>query len=435
MAARWAGIRAAEEGAALIEVLVSAVLLIVLAVGITGGLDGTAKVSAANRERSVAANLAQQDQERLRGFKIADLSNYRETRNVTAGGISYRVDSRTDWVQDANGVVSCTSGTGQASYLKISSTVTPPTPAGQPGRPVTETSLRAPSAGAFSANQGSAAISVMDRAGVPLVGVPVTIDGPTSLADTTNALGCAVFGYIPAGDYQVSFSLPGYVDATGAGAAGSTKTVTAGNTNQFSFVYDRAAQIAVSFDTKVGSAAARPATGQSVTFANANLPAPGTRAVTASPTPASPNTITVSNLFPFQGGYGVYAGSCASADPTTYDPNYYSSNPGLVNVAPGGSYSVTVREPAINLVVVDDHGNIASDAQVQVDSTDSGCTEPFPSQTTSADGTIPNPGFPFGSYAVCADAGKKHRSVNVQNTSPGGTPTIVLKADRKGSCK
>ena len=85
------------------------------------GMSGAADTGERNRQRSVASTLAQQDIERLRAFEITDLSNYRETRNVNMGGVSYTVVSQTDWVRDTSGLISCTNDDTQAEYLKLTS--------------------------------------------------------------------------------------------------------------------------------------------------------------------------------------------------------------------------------------------------------------------------------------------------------------------------
>ena len=91
----------------------------------------------------------------------------------------------------------------------------------------------------------------------------------------------------------------------------------------------------------------RAAQAQSLTVAHNNLPAPGTR--TWDPTGAGQTSIAATSLFPFTSGYGVYAGMCAANDPTLYIANYYTTNPGLVTVSPGGAHTVTIREPALNI--------------------------------------------------------------------------------------
>ena len=96
--------------------------LLVLALAtfaIFNGLEGAQATGRMNKERSVSSTLAQQDIERLRAYPITSLSNYRQTRTVNIAGVGYTVVSRTDWVVDSTGVVSCTTNAAPPQYLKL----------------------------------------------------------------------------------------------------------------------------------------------------------------------------------------------------------------------------------------------------------------------------------------------------------------------------
>ena len=143
--ALFSRLTAEESGFTIIEVLVSALVMVVIAVGVFKSLDTASARSGYQKDKGVAAGLAQQDQERLRAFTVQDLNNYVETRCLqkrTSGfvkdpecdddptlGPTYKVISRTDWVSDQSGTRSC--GTGaRADYIRISSTVTWANPSG-----------------------------------------------------------------------------------------------------------------------------------------------------------------------------------------------------------------------------------------------------------------------------------------------------------------
>ena len=160
-----------------------------------------------------------------------------------------------------------------------------------------------------------------------------------------------------------------------------------------------------------------------MTVEDPGLPAPGRRVFSAS---SPQSTLSANTLFPFTSGYGVYAGSCASDDPTNY-----AQNPSLVTPGPGAGVAVTVREPAINIAVTRG-GAPLSGAHVVIKSTASGCTEGG-AATTNAQGALANPGFPFGPYSVCADDGLRTVTATVQNTSPAGTATVPLGVPTTGT--
>jgi Tfp pilus assembly protein PilV len=58
---------ASEEGFALIEVVVSAAVLVILVLGVLAAVDAVSGTAGANQSKTVAATLAEKDLERLRG--------------------------------------------------------------------------------------------------------------------------------------------------------------------------------------------------------------------------------------------------------------------------------------------------------------------------------------------------------------------------------
>ena len=136
-------------------------------------------------------------------------------------------------------------------------------------------------------------------------------------------------------------------------------------------------------------------------------------------------------MFPFTSGYGVYAGNCASADPVSYNPSYWTQGSGFTTPSPGGSSSVTVREPAVNLLVTRS-GSPLGGAHVIARATGAGCVEAR-SLTTNAQGALTSPGLPFGTYTVCADDGTHFFSKpGVVNTNPAGTAAVPLAIPASG---
>jgi len=87
-------LRSEEAGTTIIEVLASAVVLAILSVGVLSGIDSSQNLSNQSRLRSVAASLAQADQERLRGLRARELSNRRETtaKEVRGADLHHQLD-------------------------------------------------------------------------------------------------------------------------------------------------------------------------------------------------------------------------------------------------------------------------------------------------------------------------------------------------------
>ena len=60
----------------LIEVMIGALILAITTTAVLNGLDGAQKTGGRNKARSVAAALAEQDQERMRSMPVAQLLPY-----------------------------------------------------------------------------------------------------------------------------------------------------------------------------------------------------------------------------------------------------------------------------------------------------------------------------------------------------------------------
>lgn len=435
----------------LIETVMAAAILVIVVGAVLATLDASSAATTTNRVRTVAAALAEKDQENLRAMRTQDLAalvgapkTTTTTVTTTKGSkITYTTVSNVQWVRDAtSGEANCTSNSRQADYLQLTSTVSSQA-MGKRMKPVQLRSLIAPRVG-----DGTLAVKVVNEADVGVSGIPITITGPASMSSVTNAQGCAVFGHIDPGAYTVRATQLGYVDPAGKTTAETTGTVTAGTVNVTTLRYARAATVTVNFDTKVGSTTPRPATSLALTAANSGIPSPGVRVFSA---PAAPlGTIVASGLFPFTDGYAFYSGGCASAKPTLYQPSYYSTNPGSVTVGPGGSATVTVREPAMNIKVT--RANLQSGApafptaHVVIKSTSPGCTDRFEFNALTANGELPEPGLPFGTYSVCADdsalytnpANARRTTVNITLNDPAGLnpqQTVWIKANATAAGK
>ena len=409
--------RSAEAGFALIEVMAAAVLLVVISLATLSVFDTTSKVSASAKQRSIAANLAQQDQERMRAMKAVDLSNYHAAGPVTGTGAgSFTVYSRAEWVRDAGTVESCVTNASQADYIRITSSVTT---AGL-SKPVVLATLVAPPVAAFDANTGTLTVKVTDRTATnPVTGADVSLSGPTSVSDTTNSLGCAVFSHIPAGTYSIKTHKSGYVDKTGSDPGTLSGIVTAGTATTYPATLDLAATATASIQTAVTSdtaASAGLAAGTWMTSAWDALAADpqtsGGEVNDVTTLGSFQSSIDANGLFPFVEGDTFFTGSCATAEPSASVSNYWTAtspaNPGLIKpLDQGGTYTVTVRQPPLVVRLKNVAGGVQAGAHVVV--TPTGCAADKTVMTTDANGYVTHtggtfdPGVPFGSYTVCAD--------------------------------
>jgi Tfp pilus assembly protein PilV len=411
-----------EAGFALIEVVVSAALLMVVAGGVLAAIDGPAAIAGKNQARTQGSSLAQQDQERLRSMPISSLIGYTATRTVTVGGVNWSVYSRVVWLRDANDTDSCTVAGDDISgdYLKITSRAW----AGST-QPVELNSLLTPPPGSIASTKGTLAVRIADQLDNPVVGQSVSIAGPDNMTVTTNTAGCAVFGLVEKGTYTISFSRAGWVDASAQTSVTASTSVTAGSTTIVNKSYAQSGRINVSVDTAVGGAAAVASPAKAVTVANGGIPA-GTLTFPAPATPTQGSSSFALDVFPFPSGYGVWAGLCTAGNPTLYGLPAVTAAPG-----PGGAVSVTVRQPSITVTgatgVPGYSGTypIASGTHMVYTSIDAGCAEKR-SQTTGTGGVAPYPGMPYGNYKLCADAGGTYvqRNTFLNNVMAGQSTTL-----------
>jgi Tfp pilus assembly protein PilV len=413
----WPRLRQEETGVGLVEVVVSALLVVLTSLAVYAGLDAASRASGVNKHRGLAAQLAQQDQDRMRAMAVSELSNHRLTSRPRVNGVEYTVVSRADWTTDRSGTASCTGTDARANYLRISTRVSWN---GQRIKPIDVESLVAPPSGSFGETQGSLAVQVNDRNGVGLAGVTVSLSGARSYSDTTNEGGCVLRGSLPVGSFTVGISRVGYVDPMGVAAPTKAVSVVGQATTTLTFDYDAAATIVASFDTTADGTTWTPTTGGSFSSVSpASLR-------TAYGTGARTTSITSTPLFPAATGYGVYAGNCAGAQP---------SGGQTVSLAPGAVTQVTLHEPSINLRVLD--GAVpAAGATVKLTGTGSGCGA-MPSSTTGADGYIVDRAQPYGTYTACTefrdarDGLTHYVRTTVDNSAAAGTPTLTL--DRSGT--
>jgi Tfp pilus assembly protein PilV len=424
---------AAEDGFGLIEVVISAVILLSVTLGTLSLLDTSAHSTVQSRARTVAADLAEQDQEQLRGMRVTDLSNFSRTRNVKVGGVTFKVDSATTWLSDATGGdISCTSGTGQADYVRITSTVTDPSGSSDIA-PVKVVSLLAPPVGSAGSIAGTLAVPLAKADGTPLVGIPVAISGPVNASASTNAAGCALFNYFPVGSYTVALSQPGYVNQLGVQDVSYSGTINPGSLNVTSNqAYDKAVSIPVSFQTQATSAGPKvPAAIAALSAANSGIGnATGSLVFGSTSTPVSPTTtsLTASSLFPFTDGYTIFAGSCAANAPGRYTATGGTAT--TVPVTPGmAAPAQTLFVPSVTV------NSTTTMANVKLIPTDAGCTQAYWFKGVNTKKlTVP---VPWGKYKACADTGSRYSTTQpaVDNTrGPGPNAVTVSISATSGTC-
>src|SRR5215208_2617998 len=113
-----------ERGGALVEIMMSALLIALAATAVFKGIDGATATSGQSKSRAVASTLAHEDQERLRSMDPRKLASYSPApAKKTVNRVDYTITSTADWVSDRTDSESCTKGDGRVTYVKISSKV------------------------------------------------------------------------------------------------------------------------------------------------------------------------------------------------------------------------------------------------------------------------------------------------------------------------
>jgi Tfp pilus assembly protein PilV len=423
-----------QEGFTVLEVVVSALILGLIALSTLTALDTASRFSSEEQKRSQASDLAQQDQDRLRSMTVAQLSNLNQTRTVTLGLNTFTIASTAQFVSDSTGTSSC-NASASGDYIKTTSTVTWSTIGSRP--PVIAESVITPAVG------GTVVVKVVDGKGNPVPGMNVSGAGAGS--NTTGPDGCAIFGGLLPGTFNFTASQAGYVDKDGntsPPASQQATTVVDAATARKAFQFDRAGQIAVSFDTRVAGVVGA-SSADMITMFNNNMTLPSFR--WAGTLSSYQLTITATQMFPFSSAYTVYAGSCPGDAPSQ---NGVASDPS-VTVPPGGTGSLLLHLPAINLSVLSGTVTVPGSpvARPHVVLTDQNCGGSPPTQggspliehvlPTTTPGALVDPGQPFGTYTLCADNGLVHVQIaNIANNDlvNGTNATLYLGSGGAGVC-
>jgi type II secretory pathway pseudopilin PulG len=442
---RGAALPALDEqaGFALLEVLISAVIVALIVIATFTGFDASNRATASERAHAQADVLAQQDEDRLRSLQIGQLSNLSETRTVKYKETEYTVVSTGEFVADTSGTTSCSAEAQEASYVRTTSKVTWPSLGTRPA--VVETGLITPPAG------GALLVQVFGGDGKPVTGMTVKATGPApgsgSVTGLTGEKGCVIFAGMPEGTYAVTTFQAGYVDKNGNSEplpSERSVTLVPGTTEKKSFEFDQPGGLTVSFEPSVGA----EAVGDTFVAQNPSMPTPSFKSFGTAGTYAANVTSGGKTLFPFGepsppaekaiGQYTVYAGTCEADEPTR---NGQPINP-TINVLPNETVAKKVPLPAINIKVMSGSSSVSAGAAVtkfegafKDEGAECGGKEhPF-STVTATEGEL-HKGMPFGKFSLCVVSKEKVGSPTAEyrklkgtvfeNKNAAGTPLTTI---------
>jgi Tfp pilus assembly protein PilV len=425
-----------EDGFALIEVLVSALVLAIAAAGVLSLLQATTRSAAAERQHTEAYSLAQEDQARLRSLRLSTLNRISvenpslSEHKYTLNGTVFTVKSEGAFINNSTRQPSgCTSGETAADYVRITSTVS-----WTGHEPITLQSIVSPSNGSLDPKHGTLVITAKKVGSIALPGVGLKGAGPGTFSGTTDSSGCANFTDLPAGNYEVTPSGTNLVGLDGLPPHVEKIGVSEGTTSTLALQYDYGASIPVEFEYAAGGGVFKPAKLDSAFMSNTS----GTGSYW-SPGKTRVLNFTASPIYPFSSGDSIWAGSCKGNNPSTSTGiATYTFKSGEVATQP-----LHLKVPALELTVKNGSANV-SGATITI--TDEVCTEPVERtyisessghQSNSTTGA-PEYGLPYGKYKVCASASysgtlhrKRETGVVVQSYT---TPTsLTLSLPSSGS--
>jgi Tfp pilus assembly protein PilV len=446
-----------EDGMALIEILISSLLLIIVAVGVFSAFDAGARATAEERHRARAQALAEADIARMQAMRVAELAGLNQTRSVTQDGQQYTVRSQAVFVDEPATTSTCATGSGSRDYLQIRSTVTWPSIGSRP--PVSIASIVSPPNGSIVPNTGALLVNVKDSRDAGVAGVTLTGSGAGSFSGSTGPTGCVLWRNLPVGNYTMSIggAASGKVDHDGNPAAPRTVSVVAQSTNTVNLVLDSPGSIAnITFRTRDynGNLVTSSADAVVVDNTTGNM----SKVFRTTGNVRATSIDTTATLFPFTSAYSVYAGTCGNNNPgggaalgswtvpvgaalTLNSTTQYLQLPSLlVNVFSGSSSLLPGSRVAGAKVTVRDRGPDCG-----------GVTRTLtPPTGTDSNGQIPvvggalATGLPYGEYDVCvvnstsATGGSDRRlitGVAVQTVGSSGTTlNVYLAGQPSGTC-
>ena len=430
-----------EAGIAIVEVLVSALVLLVFSVGIFTVLTGATRATAQERHRAQANALAEQELERVRSLRIADLVNLNSTRRVLDDGTQltgvcpttgpqsrqtcYTITSVAQFQNEPAATSGCSAGSGSRDYLLLRVSVS------WTGmgvlHPVTAATIVSPPSGSLVPNSGSVLVNVTDSRNVGIQNVALSGTGTAgSFSGSTGPTGCVLWRNVPVGTYTMSVGgvASAMVDQNGNTPPAQTVSVVDQGTNTVNLQYDRPGSIQnITFRTRDYANNVVTSSADSVIVSNTGMsvnkqftPPGGVRATSIT---------TTATLFPFTSPYAVYAGTCASNNP----PAGPMLGNATVPVAGAGTLASPgyIQLPSLQVTVKNGTPAVSG---ATVTARDTGCNVTRTLTTsTNSNGQVPaggDIGLPYGTYSVCATAGGKKRTVSpVALTSVGSTGTAV----------
>ncbi len=444
---------APEAGFALVEVMITALLVGLIVVATFTGFDAVGHATADERYHDQAALIASQSQEALRSDPASALDTLPGKPHVyteTIGKQTFTVTQEAAMMRpEGNSTCSATAAHESKEagpYIQITSSVKWHQQEASKRLPVSETSIITPPDGStlevdlLSATEPVKAIE----------GVTVLVK---EVETTTGAAGCVTYDAIPSTTVSLEAYRAGYVseadankvtegEITIAPNVTTRHTITLANGGSITgeFEYNGATTVggkAVESDTFVVSNTELKASSTFEVGGTASTAASKHFAPTAQTIVSSPNFPT-GDLFPFKSKWIAYAGDCTSNNSNTVTKNEIKDPEAAVTEG----NKTTVRIPLSKLALTvysgtfNEHGTLETVKTFPIKVTNTQCKTAIPNNATEAqyiheqefkEGALQYPYQPFGALELCLynESAKKTYTLKLETKTVAGTSGTV----------
>lgn len=462
----------------MVEVLISSLLVALIVFATFNGFDVLNRASADQRQRDQATVLASASQDQLRTSPASALQTLQITPHSytqTVGGTVFTIKQTAKYINESKPSSECSATTANESsskensdYLQVTSTVTWPaqTKVGRP--PIVQSAVITPPTGSgLEADVLNGQSPEEGVNGVTAIAKYVAAGqtGETTVENTTNASGCALFGAIPATAAKLEVKPPAnYVTRAGLVkipveevtiapniTTHKTYTIAEGGAIKGEFTYNGSATYEgkpvqsegfVAFNTGMLTSPNYIAAATAYSFEGSGeeryTPATGTMSTVA--TTPQHGLYSKGDLFPFPSSTGkwvVYGGDCtANTIPAAGTPAKNQE----VAVSPGATATVQVPLAKVTLNVwkgtKESEGLSTETLPVRIFNNE--CKAAVPNNAAAgvyvhkqvlSSGHLTYPFQPFGSYSLCVyrEQTKKNYTVTYKTeTQAGPTKAIYL---------
>ncbi len=411
-----------ERGFTLLELVVAIGVFALLASALFAGIASALNLNRNNRNRSISANLASQEMDKIRSTAFTSLPLGLTSTTQTVDGVPYTVQRETEWTSTSASTGPCDAAGGTPALLRVRVSVSWTNMTGT--QPVVSDTVLTPPVGAYDPNTGHIAVKILDNDANPELGVPVHVTGGSvDRTLSTSSDGCAFFDHLVPGTYAVNLIAAGSVDRQGVSSPSQVAGVTAGAVTPVAFDYDRAANLSLT----LGDPGGRPVPANvPVVLGNTQFVPNGIKVF-----PGTGATRSVTGLFPSNNGYEPFTGSCLDADPEGTASGGGSIWPGgqrqpAIGVSPGMTSTGTVPMGGVDVFVTKTGVPAVGASVIATHTVDTGCPagELYSLGVTDATGKASS-SLPWGTWTIRATVGAQFAYGTTILDPTSGTPGTV----------